>query len=56
MEIYVKNLKIGFDFEFQGQNFCFTKTCILLITKVKLFQGITGRNLIVLLKNGKTVS
>ena len=27
--------------------------CILLMTKVKLFQGIIGRNLIVLLKNGK---
>ena len=42
--------------EFQGQKIFFLLHCILFITRAKLFQGTTGRNLIVLLQNGEKVS
>ena len=52
----MESRKIDPDLEFQGQNSFFLFHCILLIAKVKLFQGTIGRNLIVLLKNGRKVS
>ena len=59
MEIYVKNLivpsifKLFFLLYLEFSKFFFYLRYILLIAKVKLSQETIGRNLIVLLKNGK---
>ena len=53
MEIHVKNL-LQIDLEFQSQHF-FLLHYILFSTKKKFFQETIGRNMMILLKNGKKV-
>ena len=42
MEIRAKNLPQNLDLELRDQN-CSSSHCILLVVKMKLFQGTTGR-------------